>query len=175
MHLGILANGAQQTRPAHRHIVVPTAHILFQCRVDQQTCIVGISNASIGRMPLDVASHLLQRSGKCALPLVPRPNGLGGQTVGAALQCKGEHGRAKGHMVTQRNRQRWSNAELNGSAVLIDEATPLSMLQKLGKIMRCCNAVAACSKGNHNGNGKDQAASRSTHASRGASLEQLWV
>lgn len=170
MHLSILANGAQQTLPAHRQIIVPAAHILFQCRVDQQTCIVCISNASIGRMPLDVTSHLLQRSGKCALPLIPWPYRTCGQTVGATLQRVGEHAGTEGHMVAQGYRHRWSNAELNGSAVLIDKATPLSMLPKLGEIVRCF------SKANHNGQGKDQTPSgRSTHDSHGASLEQLWV
>jgi len=89
MYLGVLANGPQKALPAHGNIVVPSAHVLLQSSVDQKPGIVGISHSPIGRMSLDIPSHVLQGSGKGALPLVPGPDGRCGQGIGATLDRKG--------------------------------------------------------------------------------------
>lgn len=136
MDLGILADGSQQALPAHGQVIVPPAHILLQSCVDQKSGIVRISDSTIGSMPLDIPSHLHQGSGEGAFPLVPWPDGRSGQAIGATLEREGQHTGAKGHLVLQWNRQRWANAELHRSTVLIDQPSLLPMPHELREIPR---------------------------------------
>lgn len=75
MDLSILAYGAQQTLSAHGAVIVPPAHILLQCSVDQEPGIVRISHSAISHMLLNIPSHLRQGTSEGAFPLIPRPDG----------------------------------------------------------------------------------------------------
>lgn len=141
MHLGILAYGTQQALSAHNHIIVSSAYVLLHGGVHQLSGIVRVLNTSVGRVPFDVAPHLLQRSGKGGFPFIPGPNWSGWQAVGAALQRERKDRRAERHRVAQRNRQRGSYTELNRAAVLIDKSTPLAVRQEFGQIGRRAGTV----------------------------------
>lgn len=85
MDLSVLADGAEQTLPAHVPVVIPPADVVLQRRVDYQPGIVRVPPSPASRVPLDSLPHLRQGPGEGALPLVPRPDGRGRQVVGAAL------------------------------------------------------------------------------------------